>query len=344
MAFLPLGKLPPDLLENIIKKAPLFDSKVILGPGTGLDCAVIDNGDHYLVYKSDPITFTADNIGWYSVQINLNDLVTTGAKPKWMLSTLLLPEKKTTAGMVEKISQQLFEAAAFYKISLIGGHTEITHHLDRPLLISTLIGEVSKDNLITPKGAQTGDRILLTKGIPIEATAILAADFETRLSAVLSPSQIESAKQYLFNPGISVYKEARLAVEIGGVNAMHDPTEGGLAAALWELAIASDKQLLINPDNIHMPTLSATICRFFDLNPLFTIASGALLMAVSPNQSQKIIQACLENQIDCFEIGEVGTNGAEVLRTNIIPFQQFERPMRDDLGKVYEKRSNLKEE
>ncbi len=337
MAFLPLGKLPPDLLDNIIQKAPLFDPKVILGPGTGLDCAVIDNGDHYLVYKSDPITFTADNIGWYSVQINLNDLATTGAKPKWMLSTLLLPENQTTPELVEKIAQQLYQAASFYKISLIGGHTEITHNLDRPLLISTLIGEVAKNNLITPKGAQTGDRILLTKGIPIEATAILAADFGDQLLEVLSPTQIEMAKKYLFDPGISIYREARLAAEIGGVTAMHDPTEGGLAAALWELSIASDKQLLVNPDKIYISELSAAICHFFEINPFFSIASGALLLTVSPNKSQQIIDACRENNIACFEIGKVGQVGVDVLNTQTHPLQRIDRPQRDDIGKVYEK-------
>ncbi len=337
MAFLPLGKLPPDLLEKILQKAPLSDPRVILGPGTGLDCAVIDNGDHYLVYKSDPITFTAENIGWYSVQINLNDLVTTGAKPKWMLSTLLLPENQTTPALVEEIAHQLYEAASLYNISLIGGHTEITHNLDRPILISTLIGEVAKKDLITPQGAQTGDRILLTKGIPIEATAILASDFEDSLRSVLSPAQINMAKQYLFDPGISIFREARLAAEIGGVTAMHDPTEGGLAAALWELAIASDKQLMVNTEEIYIPELSALICQYFEINPLFTIASGALLLTVSPNKSQQIIDACQENNISCFDIGKVGSDGAEVLDSQNHPFQLIERPLRDDIGKVYEK-------
>ncbi len=337
MPFLPLGKLPPDLLDKIISQAPIFDPRVVLGPGTGLDCAVIDNGDHYLVYKSDPITFTAENIGWYAVHINLNDLATTGARPKWMLSTLLLPENKTTPAMVEQIAKQLYEAAASYQISLIGGHTEVTHHLDRPILISTLIGEVSKPDLITPKGAQSGDRLLLTKGIPIEATAILATDFEEELRKILTETQINQAKQYLFDPGISIYREACLAAEIGGVTAMHDPTEGGLSAALWELAIASDKQLMVNPEKIYIPPLSATICHHFEINPLHAIASGALLMTVSPQKAAQVIAACQQNQIACFEIGHVANDGASVFNASLHPPQLMERPQRDDIGKVYEK-------
>ena len=129
--------------------------------------------------KTDPITLTSKNIGWYAVQINVNDIVTTGAKPKWMLATILLPENQTTPAVVEQISQQLFDACKLFNISFIGGHTEITHGLNRPVIAVTLIGEVKKENFISPKGVKTGDKVLITKGIPIEATAIIASDFET---------------------------------------------------------------------------------------------------------------------------------------------------------------------
>jgi hydrogenase expression/formation protein HypE len=230
---LPLGKLPPEILEGILKQAPSFDERLFLGPGTGLDCAILDYGDRYLVLKTDPITFVSDEIGWYLVQINTNDIATTGALPKWLLVTALLPEGETTPELVEKLTNQVFQACRAHQISLIGGHTEITHGLDRPILIGTLIGEVSSQNLVTPKGARPGDSILITKGIPIEGTAILAREFPTRLTGELNAGEIDIARNFLHNPGISVLKEAQIAVKTGGVTAMHDPTEGGLAAALW---------------------------------------------------------------------------------------------------------------
>jgi hydrogenase expression/formation protein HypE len=238
---LPLGKLPPELLARLLAKAPVNDPRVLLGPGIGLDCAVIDLGTQVLVFKSDPITFATDDIGWYAVQINANDVATTGADPRWMLATLLLPEKQTTPALAEKIFDQLVRAANDLQISVVGGHTEVTYGLNRPILVGTLIGEVQRENLVTPAAVQPGDRLLLTKGVPIEGTALLAREFPGRLRPALSEAEIETAAAYLYQPGISVVRDARIATRAGRVTAMHDPTEGGLASALWELAEASGR-------------------------------------------------------------------------------------------------------
>ncbi len=231
---LPLGKLPPELLTKIIAKAPISDPRVVLGPGIGLDCAVVDMGDSFLVFKSDPITFATDEIGWYAVQINANDIATTGATPRWFLVTALLPEGETMAEGVAEISQQLFRACQDLGISLIGGHTEITYGLDRPIIVGTMIGEAAKDWLVTPRGCQPGDRILLTKGVPIEGTVILAREFPDRLEGILTEAEIQEASDYLYDPGISVLKDAKIALQTGEVTAMHDPTEAGLAGAIWD--------------------------------------------------------------------------------------------------------------
>ena len=336
MKFLPTGKLPPALLESIIAHAPITDKRVLLGPGTGIDCAVIDDGDTYLVMKTDPITLTSKNIGWYAVQINVNDIVTTGAKPKWMLATILLPENQTTAAVVEQISQQLFEACRNFNISFIGGHTEITHGLNRPVIAATLIGEVKKENFISPKGVNTGDKVLITKGIPIEATAIIASDFETALTGVLSSQEILMAKNYLHNPGISIFQEATLALDCGGVTAMHDPTEGGLAAALWELSVASQKKIIFYPDQVPVSEISSKICKHLNLNPLNLIASGALLLTVSPNQCTEIIKNLEEHQIVCKEIGIIQEFGEGVFSYDGKSLTALIRPERDDLTKLYD--------
>ncbi len=149
-----------------------------------------------------------------------------------------------------------------------GGHTEITAGLERPILVGTLIGEVERERLITPRGASPGDRILLTKGVPIEATAILAREFPERLNGVLNPDELQQARDFLHDPGISVLREARLAVQAGRVTAMHDPTEGGVACALWELAEASDRSLVVDPATIPVPALAARVCQAFGLDPL----------------------------------------------------------------------------
>ncbi len=329
---LPLGKLPADLLARLLSSLPQADPRVLYGPGVGRDCAVINLGEHVLVMKSDPITFASEEIGWYAVQINANDLATTGATPHWMLATLLLPPNTLTE-QVERIFQQLKDATTSLGITLVGGHTEITHGIDHPILMGTLLGEVERHKLILPSGAQPGDTLLLTKGIPIEATALLAREFAEQLGKFLTIEELEEARQYLFHPGISVVRDAALAVAAGRVHAMHDPTEGGLASALWELAEASNTHLVIQPEMIPISTLSAKICAAFQLDPIATIASGALLMAVDHADAPAICCALQAEGIPCEKIGQVQAGEMTVSQTDgaLLP-----RPARDEITKVYE--------
>jgi len=330
-SILPAGKLPPELPARVLAQAPCADPRVVIGPG--LDCAVVQSGDSYLVFKSDPITFAAANIGWYLVQVNANDIAAAGAAPRWMLVTALLPEGETTPELVEEISGQVYRACAELGIAVIGGHTEITCRLNRPILVGTLIGEAAPQMLVTPQGAQPGDRVLLTKGVPIEAVSILGREFEDRLRGKFSAQQIEEAKAYLYHPGISVVRDARVAMRSGRVHAMHDPTEGGVASALWELAEASRRSLIINPAAIPTPPLARDLCRYFAIDPLAAIASGALLLTAPAEDAADIRRALETEGIPCAEIGAVKDGPAEVRTSQgkLLP-----RPPRDEIARIME--------
>lgn len=331
---LPVGKLPTPILARLLAQTPISDPQVLMGPGIGLDCAVVDGGAKLWVIKSDPITFATDEIGWYVVQINANDIATTGAVPRWLVATLLLPEHKTTATLAERLHQQIYRACQDMDISLIGGHTEITYGLDRPIVVGTLIGEVERDHLITPRGARPGDHILLTKSVPIEATAILAREFPEPLSQELTANELAQASAYLYEPGISVLREAQIACQTGKVTAMHDPTEGGLLTALWELAQASRCQLRVDLETVPISPLSARICQIFQIDPLAAIASGALLLTTPPQESQPICQALNTAGIPCCEIGEVAVGDATVWSTSSLGNQPLPYPSRDAIAKV----------
>jgi len=337
--FFPVGKLPPDLLGRLLARAPVLDERVVLGPGIGLDCAVLDLGERMLVFKSDPITFAAEDIGWYAVQVNANDIATTGATPRWFLVTVLLPEGRTSESLLNTITGQVFSACRELGISVIGGHTEITHGLERPILAGTLVGEVERSSLITPRGASPGDKILLTKGVPVEATAILAREFPERLRPDLSEAEISEAAGFLYQPGISIVKDARIAQKAGRVTAMHDPTEGGLALALWELAEACGHALMIQPEKVFVPRLAAKICRVLGLDPLATIASGALLLTCAAGDAQAICQALQAEGILGSVIGQVEAGPAAVWQAGLAGQAGrlvFPRPERDEIGKVYQ--------
>jgi len=306
MARFPVGKLPAEVLARLLERYRLEDERVIVGPGIGEDAAVIDMGEKYLVAKTDPITFATDRIGWYAVCINANDLATMGARPRWFLATLLLPEGKTDEALAEGIFQEIHQACRDFGISLVGGHTEITYDLNRPLVVGQMLGEVEKDKLVTTGGAQVGDVILLTKGIAIEATAILAREKEAYLREKgYSEAFLERAKGYLFHPGISVLKEALLAQGTVPVHAMHDPTEGGLAMGLWELAQAAQVGLLIEGDEISVLPECQTLCAEFGLNPLGAIASGSLIITVSSRDGDKLQKTLETAGTPCHLIGEV---------------------------------------
>jgi hydrogenase maturation factor len=337
---LPVGKVPRNILEQLLAQAPTQGPHVLLGPGIGLDCAVVEVGASLLVLKSDPITFATDAIGWYLVQVTTNDLATTGAIPRWLLITMLLPEGRTTAKLVTRISQDVYRACRAIGVSVIGGHTEITARLDRPILVGTLIGEVDRARLVTPLGARAGDRVLLTKGVPIEATAILAREFPHRARQALSAAELRQARAFLSDPGISVLRDARLALQTGAVTAMHDPTEGGLATALWELAEASGHALVIDRRAVPIPPLAARLCQAFDLDPLAAIASGALLLTAPASDAAQIRRALEMAGIACADIGAVADGPPAVWCTEGVGRVLLPRPSRDAIAEVYELESS----
>lgn len=287
---LPTGKLPLELLDRLLGRCGMRHERLITGPSVGEDVAVIDMGSTYMVVKTDPITFATDQIGWYAVHVNANDVATSGATPLWMLNTLLLPEGRTTPDLVETIFSQLRRAADALGICLVGGHTEVTYGLDRPIVVGVLIGEVPKERLLTTAGARVGDRIVLVKGIPIEAVSVIAHEKAAELrERGYDEAFIRRCQRFLHDPGISVVEAARIAAGVDGVHAMHDPTEGGLATGLHELALAAGTGLWLEVDRIPVLAEGEQLCAAYSLDPLGAIASGALLVAVAKDSVETLL-------------------------------------------------------
>ena len=329
------GKLPLELLSELLGKIETADPRVALGARPGEDAALIDFGDRYLVAKSDPITFATDLIGWYLVQVNVNDLATMGATPRWLLATLLLPEG-TSEETARATFAQLLDACRSHGITLVGGHTEVTYGLPRPIAVGALLGEVAKERVVLTSGARVGDSVLLTKGIAIEGAAILAREAESELAAAgVSPDTIERAKRMLFEPGISVRRDAEIARGAARIHAMHDPTEGGLAPALRELAAGAGVGLRVDADAIPVLPECREICGALGLNPLGLIASGALLATLAPEDVAPVAAALAAEGIAAREIGRV-TPASEglALRTadGIAPLPSFAR---DELARYF---------
>jgi hydrogenase maturation factor len=299
------GKLPLDLLGELLDQVKISDPRVALGPTPGEDAALIDFGDRYLVAKTDPITFATDQIGRYLVQVNANDLAVMGATPRWLMATLLLPEG-TSVDAAREVFSQLTDACAELGVSLVGGHTEVTVDLSRPLAVGAMLGEVAKDQVVLTSGARPGDAIIATKGFAIEGTAILAREAANQLaSAGVSKEVVERAQRLLYSPGISVVKDALTANDAVSVHCMHDPTEGGLAGGLLEIATAAGVGVAIEGDRLPVLPECQAVCDALGLDPLGLIASGALLATVAGRDAAELVRALEDQGIAAFEIGVV---------------------------------------
>ena len=323
------------MLGSLLSEIETADPRVVLGPRPGEDAALIDFGDRYLVAKTDPITFATDLIGWYMVNVNANDLAVMGATPRWLLATLLLPEG-SRASRVAEIFRQLSDACAELNIALVGGHTEVTYGLDRPIAVGAMLGEVDKDSAVLSSGVRPGDSLILTKGVAVEGTSILAREAADELATKgADADSIERAAGLLFDPGISVLRDAQIAVEAGDVHAMHDPTEGGLSGGLYELAVASGTGFDIHAASIPILPECKLFCEALGLDPLGLIASGSLLSAVSPSSAEAVLDALLGEGIDARVIGVANDKAGEVTLHSDGSSSEFPRFPRDELARFF---------
>ena len=305
MNYFPIGKLDYRLLEKLLNLNPIKDPRIIVGPRIGEDAAVIDFGKKYLVAKTDPITFTTHRIGWYAVNVNANDIAAMGATPKWFLATLLLPEGKTNAKLATQIFRDIITSTQALNITLCGGHTEISYKIDRPIVVGHMLGEVEKDKLVVNAHAKPGDDLLLTKGIAIEGTAIIAREKAVIIKKKFGERFLKRAQAFIDKPGLSVVADALLANKAAQIHAMHDPTEGGLATGIMELAMASGTGVVIDAEKIPCYEETEQICKFFNIQPVGLIASGALLIALDPKDTKKVIAILAKNGIVCNPIGKL---------------------------------------
>jgi hydrogenase expression/formation protein HypE len=335
--FLPSGKLGIHVLNELLERYASSDARVVIGPRIGEDTAAIDMGEKVIVVTTDPVTFATDEIGYYSVVVNANDIATSGAEPKWFTVNILLPEKKTDKALVDSIFRQIHQACQEFGISLIGGHTEITCGLDRPILVGHMIGEVAKEAFVTTGDAKIGDDVLLSKGLCIEGTSIIARERGNDLRAMGVPRDfIERAQNFLYDPGISIIKEAHVACHAGRVHSMHDVTEGGLANGLHEIAMTAKAEVVVEKSRIPVYEESRQICEAFNLDPLGVIGSGALLIIAPPGEADKILDQTAQEGVPISRIGRIEKGPASVHMISSTGKTKIPYFRRDEILRIFE--------
>ena len=320
---LPAGKLPPDLLESVLAGFRPGPEDVVLGPAEGEDaCALLVGGD-VLVAASDPITFTGREAGRLAVLVNANDVAVSGARPRWFLATVMLPVG-TTEAEVQDLFVEMRAALDEVGAALVGGHTEVTPAVDRTVIVGQMSGTLAGGRLVTTGGAGAGDVLVQVGPVPVEGAAVLAP-----LAGDLDAVTAGRAAAALRDPGISVVKPALAAAALGATS-LHDPTEGGLAGGLHEVARASRLAARIDTGRILWFEPGLSVCRAVGADPIATLASGALLAAFRPEDAERALEGLA---VEGFEAARIGVleAGEGVCDSDGTPIA---RPARDEVARL----------
>ncbi|MGA2198600.1 MAG: AIR synthase family protein [Nitrososphaerales archaeon] len=283
---LALGKLPPEVLRKyLLGMTGAHSSDLVIPPSIGVDFGVIKHGKDYLVVSSDPVTGVREKVGWYAVNVSANDVATSGNRPRFMQSVILLPEDATD-GTVAKISREMHATAAELGITIVGGHTELTPGLRRPIVVTTAFAFAR--SFVTAADAREGDTIMLTKSAAVEGTAIFGSD-ASRFRGEVDQVMVKRARGFFRK--LSVVDEAVAAYESGKVHAMHDCTEGGVLGAVYEMSYASKLGFEVREASIPIARETAYVCSRLGLDPLRLISSGTLLLAVERGAEEEVSEA-----------------------------------------------------
>jgi len=329
------GKIPTDILiRTVLRYRGRSDASVIVGSKIGEDAALVSFGGKVLVFTTDPVTGTASDIGWLSVHINANDVACRGARPRWFLCDLLLPEK-SNARTVEKVMKRVDAAAKELRVAVVGGHTEVTPGLTKPILVGFMVGVVDKKKYVTSGGARPNQDLILTKSAGIEGTALLAMDFPDKLE--VDDELLARARGMRYS--VSIVEDAMIAVGVGGVTAMHDPTEGGVLQAIWEIAEASKVGFIVDESKIRVRNETKVICALLHVDPLRLMSSGCLLIAADHRKSDQIVHRLKQRGIEAQIIGKFTEHrkGRKLVRLNGVA-TEIRASERDELYRVIERR------
>jgi hydrogenase maturation factor len=324
---LPSGKLPVKLLARLLAELPPGPPELLLGPRVGEDACALRLSAGVLVAATDPVTLTAEEIGRWSVIVNANDVAVAGARPRWFLAVVLLPP-----GTSERAVRDLFGAIRTtldtVGANLVGGHTEVTPAVTRPVVVGQMLGLAEDGRLVTSGGATPGSVILQVGAAPIEGVALLAREAAVRLGG-MDATLLAAARAALTEPGISIVEAALLAARLGAV-AMHDPTEGGLAAGLHELALASNVAIHVDRSAVLWFEPGFAVCKALGADAWSTLASGTLLAAFPAAGAEAALAALASHGYPAAAIG-VAARGSGVADADGQPIGW---PVRDEVDRL----------
>lgn len=327
------GKLDSDLLKKIVfDKITFRRPEVLTRPGIGEDCAVVDFGSQECVMSTDPITAAISDIGRLSIHISCNDIASNGIEPLGIMLAVMLPEG-TTEEEIEEMMRQAGEASAALGVEIIGGHTEITPAVTKPVIVSTAIGRGSKGASQSAEDVQAGDYIMITKYAGLEGSGIIACDLEEQLKEILTPEEIQEAKSLLDQ--VSVVKEGVAAGKVG-THGMHDVTEGGILGAVWEICQIAGLGAEVWVDQVPVKPVTKKICSHFNIDYLRLISSGCMVIMTPADKKEAMEQAMKEAGVEISCIGVIREKEAGIRMRVGEEWKEVAPPESDEIYKAFE--------
>ncbi|MFW9992371.1 MAG: AIR synthase-related protein [Candidatus Odinarchaeota archaeon] len=297
--YLPEGKLPVQLLEELLQFKGVENPGILTGPGIGLDAAVIDfnkaarrvrefyssDYDLLVVKKTDPITFSTPDPGQSVIKINSNDIVCTGAIPLFFNATMIVPPGFDYQELLS-IQKSISLACQEQGIAITGGHTEISSSVNKLIIAGTMLGLVPSDYLVRGN-IKEGDVIILAGHAGLEGTHILLNAAEGYFDPMFGKGKIKHAQ--FVSSRLSIAEKALAINKKYKPCAMHDPTEGGVMGALYELIHGKNVGIKLDMDAIPVMDVTDSLCRELNIDPRKLISSGALLVAMNGNDAQEMV-------------------------------------------------------
>jgi hydrogenase expression/formation protein HypE len=318
------------LRELVLGRLGVARPETLVRAALGVDAAAVAiDADWACVLTTDPITTASTGAGRLAVHVVCNDLAAMGAEPLGVLATLLFPPG-VAASVIGEVAADIDAAARELNVEVLGGHTEVAPGVSAPLVVMSGVGRARRDRLLTAAGARPGDALVMTKAAGLEGSHILASDLARPLGlAGVAAEVLQEARGYAAE--LSVVREARLAVELGAT-AMHDPTEGGVVGAAWEMAEASGCGFRLLAARIPVRQATSLICGALGVDPLRLIASGALLIACRDGTG--MVRGLTASGVAACEIGQMTSGRRRVLVHEDTREEEVNHLDRDELYRV----------
>ena len=333
------GEVMQDLLGSLIIEKITNRSAGRIGLDQMDDGATIALGDglddrldsQELVITTDshaikPLFFPNSNIGRLAVAGTVNDLAMMGARPLALTNAMIIEEGFPLSDL-ERIMQSMDAAAKEVGVPIVAGDTKVMERgaLDKLVVNTTGVG-IATEGAITDRGLRTGDKIIITGTIGDHGTALLAFregfSFTTELVSDVAPlwNMIESA------------------LAIGGITAMKDPTRGGVAGALNEMASKSNVGIVISEEAVPVKEAVRTVSGMLGIDPLEVANEGKAIIGVAPDRAEDLLDAVRASEYgrDARVVGDVVSEcaGKVVLETAIGGRRYVEAPVGDPVPRV----------